>query len=222
MRSTCLLFLANRAHKLLHASRSHGIEVRPPCMRTNCMRRYLHEAICVSPIYMRQTVWVSLRWCRLVWNNIDEANLYEAIASRLCRSLHHHCFIWKVYLQLSGLPPWMPHRFLNVFGRKNCQNSFLCSGIPFASPKVMYRPQSHSPLHFNVADNPSHSSISSIKSINKLQCHSVNVCANCTGIYIYLTTSSCCMHWSTCCSKACLSTTDGWGHSWPPSAVGQI
>ena len=175
------------------------------------------QAISVRPIYMRQTY--------LNESHCSHADLYETISIRptcMKQTASMLCLIWKVYLQLSGLPPWMPHRFLNVFGRKNCQNSFLRSGIPFASPKVMYRPQSHSPLHFNVADNPSHSSISSIKSINKLQCHSVNVCANCTGIYIYLTTSSCCMHWSTCCSKACLSTTDGWGHSWPPSAVGQI
>ena len=38
----------------------------------------------------------------------------------------------------------------------------------------------------------------------------------------FLTTSSCRMHWSTCCSKACVSTPDGRGHSWPPSAVGKV
>jgi len=30
------------------------------------------------------------------------------------------------------------------------------------------------------------------------------------------------MHWSTCCRKACVSTPDGRGHSWPPSAVGKV
>jgi len=30
------------------------------------------------------------------------------------------------------------------------------------------------------------------------------------------------MHWSTCCSKACVSTPDVRGHSWPPSAVGKV
>ena len=30
------------------------------------------------------------------------------------------------------------------------------------------------------------------------------------------------MHWSTCCSRACMSTPDGRGHSWPPSAVGKV
>jgi len=67
----------------------------------------------------------------------------------------------------------------------------------------------------------SHSSISSIKSVNDLQCHSVNVRANCASI-IYFMTSSCRMHWSTCCSKACVSTPDCRGHSWPPSAVGKV
>jgi len=54
-----------------------------------------------------------------------------------------------------------------------------------------------------------------------LQCHSVNVRSNCASI-IFLTTSSCRVHWSTCCSKACVSTPDGRGHSWPPSAVGKV
>jgi len=53
----------------------------------------------------------------------------------------------------------------------------------------------------------------------------VNVRANCASI-IDFTTSSCRMHWSTCCknfaSKACVSTPDGRGHSWPPSAVGKV
>ena len=35
-------------------------------------------------------------------------------------------------------------------------------------------------------------------------------------------TSSCRMHCSTCCSKACVSTPDGRGYSWPPSAVGKV
>jgi len=30
------------------------------------------------------------------------------------------------------------------------------------------------------------------------------------------------MHWSTCCSKACVSTPDGRGHSCPPSAVEKV
>jgi len=63
--------------------------------------------------------------------------------------------------------------------------------------------------------------ISSIKSVNELQCYSVNVCANCASM-IFLTTSSCRMHWSTCCSKACVSSPDGRGLSWPPSAVGKV
>jgi len=67
----------------------------------------------------------------------------------------------------------------------------------------------------------SHIYISSIKSVNEVQCHSVNVRANCASI-IFFTTSSCCMHWSTCCSKACVSTPDGRGHSWPPSAAGKV
>ena len=40
-------------------------------------------------------------------------------------------------------------RFLNVFGRKIRQNSPLRSGTLFASPEVMHRPRSHSPLHFD-------------------------------------------------------------------------
>ena len=69
----------------------------------------------------------------------------------------------------------------------------------------------------------SHSSMSSIKSpsVNELQCHSVNVRANCAST-IFFTTSSCRMHWSTCCSKACVSTPDGREHLWPPSAVGKV
>ena len=69
----------------------------------------------------------------------------------------------------------------------------------------------------------SHSSILSFKSVNELQCHSVNVRLNCASM-IFLTTSSCRMHWSTCCSKACVSTPDGRRHSdsWPPSAVGKV
>jgi len=67
----------------------------------------------------------------------------------------------------------------------------------------------------------SQSSISSIKLANELQCHSVNVCANCACLFFF-TTSSCRMHQSTCCSKACVSTPDGRGHSWPPSAVGKV
>jgi len=61
----------------------------------------------------------------------------------------------------------------------------------------------------------------SIKSVNELQCHSSNVRANCASIIVF-TTSSCCMHWSTCCSKASVRTPDGRGHSWPPSAVGKV
>jgi len=67
----------------------------------------------------------------------------------------------------------------------------------------------------------SHSSISSIRSVNQLQCHCSNVRANCASI-MFFTTSSCRMHWTTCCSKACVSTSDGRGHSWPPSAVGMV
>ena len=63
--------------------------------------------------------------------------------------------------------------------------------------------------------------ISSIKSVNELQCHSVKVRASCASM-ILLTTSSCRMHWSTCCSKACMSSPDGRGLSWPPSAVGKV
>jgi len=67
----------------------------------------------------------------------------------------------------------------------------------------------------------SHSSILSIKSVNELQCHSVNVRANCASIIIF-TTSSCRVHWSTCCSKACVSTPEGRGHSWSPSALEKV
>jgi len=35
-------------------------------------------------------------------------------------------------------------------------------------------------------------------------------------------TSSSRMHWSTCCSKACVSTSDSRWHSWPPSAAGKV
>jgi len=54
----------------------------------------------------------------------------------------------------SGLAKRVPlriaaFRVLNVFGRKIRQNSPLRSGIFFASPEVMHRPRSHSPLHFD-------------------------------------------------------------------------
>jgi len=45
--------------------------------------------------------------------------------------------------------------------------------------------------------------------------------ANCASIFFF-TTSSCRMHWSTCCSKACVSTPYGSGHSRTPSAVGKV
>ena len=67
----------------------------------------------------------------------------------------------------------------------------------------------------------SHSSISSVKSVNELQRHSVNVRANCANIIVF-TTSSCRMHWSTYCNKACTSSSDCRGHSWPPFAVGKV
>ena len=67
----------------------------------------------------------------------------------------------------------------------------------------------------------SHISISSLQSVNELQCHSSNVLANCARI-ICFTTSSCRMHRSTCCSKACVSTPDSRRHSWPPSAVEKV
>ena len=67
----------------------------------------------------------------------------------------------------------------------------------------------------------SYSSISLMKSVNELQCHCVNVRANCARI-IGFPTSSCRMHWSTCCSKACVSTVDGRGHPWPPSAIWKV
>ena len=56
-----------------------------------------------------------------------------------------------------------------------------------------------------------------MKSVYELQCHFVNVRANCASI-IFNTTSSRCM----CCSKAFVSTPDGRGHSWPPSAVEKV
>jgi len=43
-------------------------------------------------------------------------------------------------------------QFSNVFGRKIYQNSPLRSGIFFASPEVMHRPRSHSPLHFDMGN----------------------------------------------------------------------
>jgi len=48
-----------------------------------------------------------------------------------------------------------------------------------------------------------------------------DVRANCAGI-IFFATSSCRMLWSMCWSKACASTPDGRGHSWPLSAVGKV
>ena len=44
---------------------------------------------------------------------------------------------------------------------------------------------------------------------------------SCTGI-VFFTTSSCRMHWSTCCSKAFVSTFDCMGHSQPPCAVEKV
>ena len=40
-------------------------------------------------------------------------------------------------------------RFKNVFGRKICRKSVLRSDILFTSPKVVHRPRSDSPLHFD-------------------------------------------------------------------------
>ena len=40
--------------------------------------------------------------------------------------------------------------FLNVFGRKICWMSTLRSGILFASPEVMHRPRSDTPLYFDI------------------------------------------------------------------------
>ena len=67
----------------------------------------------------------------------------------------------------------------------------------------------------------SHSSILSINLVNELQCHSVNVRANCASIILF-TTTSCHKHWSTCSSRACVGTPDGRGHSWPLSAAGKV
>ena len=40
---------------------------------------------------------------------------------------------------------------------------------------------------------------------------------------VFMTSSyPCHMYWSTCCSKACVSTPNGRGHSWLPSAVGKV
>jgi len=60
-------------------------------------------------------------------------------------------------------------------------------------------------------------------SVNELQCHSVNVRANCASTF-FLPACSCRMHWSQaeCRSKACVSIPDGRGHSWPPTAVGKV
>jgi len=54
----------------------------------------------------------------------------------------------------SGLAKRIPlcsadFKILNVFGRKIRQSSPLHSGILFASPEVMHRPRSHSPLQFD-------------------------------------------------------------------------
>ena len=38
----------------------------------------------------------------------------------------------------------------------------------------------------------------------------------------FFTISPCRMHWSTCCSNACVSTPDSMGHSWPPPAVENV
>mmetsp|Transcript_42065 Transcript_42065/g.61835 ORF Transcript_42065/g.61835 Transcript_42065/m.61835 type:complete len:250 (-) Transcript_42065:174-923(-) len=98
---------------------------------------------------------------------------------------------------------------LSIFSAHVTDTCWLCNDFANRDQKSLF------------ATFQSHSSISSIKSVNELQCHSVNVRANCASI-IFLTTSSCRMHWSTCCSKACVSTPDGRGHSWPPSAVGKV
>ena len=99
--------------------------------------------------------------------------------------------------------------FLSIFSAHVTDTFWLCNDFANRDQKSLF------------ATFQSHSSISSIKSENELQCHSVKVRANCASI-IFFTTSSCRMHWSTCCSKACVSTPDGRGHSWPPSAVGKV
>jgi len=63
-----------------------------------------------------------------------------------------------------------------------------------------------------------HSTILSIKTANHLQCHSFSVRAKC-GSIICFRAFSYRMHWSTCCSKVCMSIPEGKGHSWPPSAI---
>jgi len=99
--------------------------------------------------------------------------------------------------------------FLSTFSAHVTHNFGLCNDFANRDQKSLSSTfQSHSP-------------ILSIKSANELQCHSFNVRANCASIIVF-TTSSCRTHWSTCCSKACVSTPDGRGHSWPPSAVGKV
>jgi len=55
----------------------------------------------------------------------------------------------------SGLAKKMPlssgnFLFQNVFGHEIRRKSALLSGILFASPEVMHRPRSDSPLHFDI------------------------------------------------------------------------
>ena len=71
------------------------------------------------------------------------------------------------------------------------------------------------------APSHSHNSISSISSVNELYSHSSRVRASWANM-IFLPTSSCCMHWSACCSRACVSTLEGKGYSWPASEPGKV
>jgi len=107
MRSICLLFLGSRTHKLRHASKSYGIVVRPTCMRTKYMRQYLHDTGNIREADLHETdlfEWVSLQSCRLVWDNIYKANLYEANCKYALPHLESlFAIVWLASLNASSM-----------------------------------------------------------------------------------------------------------------------
>jgi len=100
--------------------------------------------------------------------------------------------------------------FGSIFSAYLTDTYWLCNNIANRDQKSL------------LATFQSHSSISSIKSVNELQCHSANVRADCASIFFYdIFLPHAADAWSVCCSKACVSTPDARGHSWRPSAVGK-
>ena len=83
---------------------------------------------------------------------------------------------------------------LSIFSAHVTDTCWLCNDFANRDQKPLF------------ATFQSHSFISSIKLVNELQSHSVNARASCARFF--LMTSSCRMHRSTCCSKACVSTPD--------------